>query len=299
LYSKGRGLPHDDKEAVFWFGKAAEQDFPMAQYNLGFMYMSGRGVPQNDIEAITWFKKAAKQGVPEAQNYLGVFYQNGRGVPQNYIKAVKWYQKSADQGNALGQTNLGSMYYYGLGVTQDDYEAAKWWKKGAEQGYEMAKHNLDFMRKQGRLPELATISPFSPERIFEKIKPSIVVIFASSEGEKLNSLGSGVVIEKEGVITNCHVLKDGRKIQVRQDENTYNAALKYADFDRDLCQLNVPGLKSPSVIRGTAKDLKIGAHVYAIGSPEGLELSLSEGLVSGLREYEGTLFIQMTCSPER
>jgi S1-C subfamily serine protease len=65
------------------------------------------------------------------------------------------------------------------------------------------------------------------------------------------------------------------------DYNTYNAALKYADFDRDLCQWNVPGLKSPSVIRGTAKDLKVGAHVYAIGSPEGLELSLREGLVSG------------------
>jgi tetratricopeptide (TPR) repeat protein len=40
--------------------------------------------------------------------------------------------------------------------------------------------------------------------------------------------------------------------------------------------------------------LAVGEHVYALGAPEGLELSLSEGLVSSLRSFDGLSFIQTT-----
>lgn len=62
MYRDGRGVPQDDKEAVKWFRKAAEQGFATAQSNLGWMYEKGRGVPQDDKEAIKWYRKAADQG---------------------------------------------------------------------------------------------------------------------------------------------------------------------------------------------------------------------------------------------
>jgi TPR repeat protein len=68
MYKNGRGVIQDDVEAVKWFRKAAEQGYPAAQDNLGWMYKNGRGVSsgrcgvQDDVEAVKWFRKAAEHG---------------------------------------------------------------------------------------------------------------------------------------------------------------------------------------------------------------------------------------------
>jgi TPR repeat protein len=51
-----------------------------AQFNLGRRYAVGEGVVQDHAEAVKWYRKAAEQGYPAAQNDLGWMYQNGRGV---------------------------------------------------------------------------------------------------------------------------------------------------------------------------------------------------------------------------
>ena len=100
MYQNGRGVPQNDKEAVDWFTKAAEQGFAGSQYSLGLMYGNGRGVPQDDKQAVHWYTKSAEQGFAEAQNNLGVMYANGRGVPQDDKEAVDLYTKAAKQGFA-------------------------------------------------------------------------------------------------------------------------------------------------------------------------------------------------------
>ncbi|MEZ8274090.1 tetratricopeptide repeat protein, partial [Vibrio splendidus] len=65
-----RGVSQDDKEAVSWYRKAAEQGYARAQNNLGIMYDEGRGVSQGDKEAVYWYRKAAEQGYARAQNNL-------------------------------------------------------------------------------------------------------------------------------------------------------------------------------------------------------------------------------------
>ena len=50
----GRGVPHDDTQAVFWYRKAAEQGYARAENNLGVMYEEGKGVPQDDAQALSW-----------------------------------------------------------------------------------------------------------------------------------------------------------------------------------------------------------------------------------------------------
>ena len=94
---------------------------PSAQYNLGYMYSKGRGVPQDDQQAVIWYKKAAKQGHASAQlQSWRTCMSKGRGVPQDDQQAVIWYKKAAKQGDASAQFNLGNMYYKGRGVPQDD-----------------------------------------------------------------------------------------------------------------------------------------------------------------------------------
>ena len=77
-----------------------------AQSVLGFMYDNGDGVPENDKTAVMWYTKAAEQGYAPVQSILGVMYDNGEGVPENDIKAYVWYSISETNGNEEGKNNL-------------------------------------------------------------------------------------------------------------------------------------------------------------------------------------------------
>ena len=134
----------------------------------------------------------------------------------------------------------------------------------------------------------------TPSQIFEAVSPSVVVVLALDAEGKTKSLGSGVVIGKEQVITNCHVVEKGISLRVKVGKNTHPATLKYSDSDRDLCQLVVSSLVAAPVSVGSVKNLKVGARVYALGAPQGLELTLSEGIVSALREADDGAIIQTT-----
>jgi TPR repeat protein len=50
-----------------------------AQSNLGIAYAFGKGVLKNDKQAVYWYQKAAEQGLAEAQYNLGAMYANGEG----------------------------------------------------------------------------------------------------------------------------------------------------------------------------------------------------------------------------
>jgi hypothetical protein len=66
--------------------------------------------------------------------------------------------------------------------------------------------------------------------------------------------------------------------------------MQLADGALDLCRLSVPGLRAPAIPLGSVSSLRTGQRVFAIGAPVGLELTISEGIVSALREVdEGTV----------
>lgn len=130
-----------------------------------------------------------------------------------------------------------------------------------------------------------------PEEIFQDVSRSIVTIQAFDAADNILSLGSGVVIAPGTVVTNCHVIEDGRRLEVSSGKNTHKAEVRAADFDRDLCELAVSGLQAPRVPLFTGR-LRVGQRVYAIGAPEGLDLTISEGLVSSIREMDGAHYIQ-------
>ena len=67
--------------------KLAEQNDAQAQVFLGVMYSIGKGVEQDFKEAVKWYQKAADQGFARAQCSLGVAYHQGRGVEQDFKEA--------------------------------------------------------------------------------------------------------------------------------------------------------------------------------------------------------------------
>jgi TPR repeat protein len=139
----------DDVTAVEWFRKAADQEYAVAQCNLGVCYVEGEGVGQDDAMAVEWYRKAADQEYAVAQCNLGVCYEEGRGVGQDDAMAVEWYRKAADQGDADAQHNLGRRYANGKGVEKSEIQSTLYLCYAAEnQEYSHLRAGLIFSREQ-------------------------------------------------------------------------------------------------------------------------------------------------------
>lgn len=132
--------------------------------------------------------------------------------------------------------------------------------------------------------------------VYEQVAGSTVIVRSYNALGKPLALGSGVVLPGGNIVTNCHVIKNSARLIVRSGSKEYAASLKFSNWERDACALSAPGLSANVVALGNTKNLKVGARVFAIGAPEGFELTLSEGIVSGLRELSGGRYIQTTAA---
>jgi hypothetical protein len=153
-------------------------------------------------------------------------------------------------------------------------------------------------------PESATTTGAAPaarsaEDIFAEISPSVARVNALDASGRAGTVGSGVVVDRGAVITNCHVVTRAANVQVKVGKDTYAASVDVADEELDLCRLGVAGLDAPAVATGTVGSLRTGQRVYAIGAPQGLDLTISEGIVSSLREVQGGTVIQTTAPVSR
>lgn len=135
-----------------------------------------------------------------------------------------------------------------------------------------------------------------PDRVYAKVAPSVLRVVAYDAAGKPFKLGSGVVVAKETVLTNCHVVTDAKHVTVNRDNVSIAARLQYADPAHDMCQLMVLNLSAPVVELGDSSALNVGQRVYALGNPKGLDLTLSDGLISALRKdaHSNLFLIQIT-----
>jgi len=131
------------------------------------------------------------------------------------------------------------------------------------------------------LPSMAFA--MTPGQVYEAVKDSVVVVKAYDRQGKPVGQGSGVMLPSGDIITNYHVVKAGARYTAGRGKQAVPATLKAGDPDKDLCLLTAPGLTAKPARLGRAVKLKVGEPVYAVGAPQGLELSLSEGIVSQLR----------------
>jgi len=133
-YKTGTGVSRNYKKAVYWYRKAAEQGFAVAQNNLAVMYEEGLGVQKDESEAAKWYRRAAEQNDPKAQHSLGIMYRDGQGVPRDPGRAAKWIREAVEQGHPGAFKDMGEMYWKGSGVSQNNVRACMWWKLGAMHG---------------------------------------------------------------------------------------------------------------------------------------------------------------------
>jgi Do/DeqQ family serine protease len=139
-------------------------------------------------------------------------------------------------------------------------------------------------------------SPFLQDPFFKQFYDNL----SAGKGRETNSLGSGVIINTEGlVLTNAHVIEEADEIQVvLSDKREYMARILVIDQRTDLALLQLQGGDEfPFLPVKPDEDLEVGDIVLAIGNPFGVGQTVTSGIVSalarsqqGIRDY--TSFIQ-------
>lgn len=132
-------------------------------------------------------------------------------------------------------------------------------------------------------------------RLFEESAPSVAFItsidvrrdyWSRNVMEIPQGTGSGFVWDKQGhVVTNFHVIKDGRRAQVTlSDQSTWPAEIIGYAAEKDLAVLKIdaPAEHLHPIRTGTSSDLRVGQFVFAIGNPFGLDHTLTTGVISAL-----------------
>ena len=100
---------------------------------------------------------------------------------------------------------------------------------------------------------------------------------------KQQGLGSGFIIDPEGyIVTNNHVVEDADEIKVRlKNDKDFDAKVIGRDPNTDLALIKIQnGQRLPAIPMGDSDQLKVGQWVMAIGSPFGLEQTVTAGIVS-------------------
>ena len=109
-------------------------------------------------------------------------------------------------------------------------------------------------------------------------------------------LGSGFFIAENIIATNYHVIESASKAVCYTNNSTEKFKIKRiisTDKKADLALLEVVGINKPA-IKITSSSVSPGQKVFVIGSPKGLPTTISDGIVSGLRDFEGRSLIQIT-----
>lgn len=301
----------DEDMSAYWENKAKEQHI---------LFWS------NKSEGVRWFLERAKRGDAHAQYNLCYAYSDESEDFYDPLESVRWCRKAAEQGHASALSNLGWKHLFGLGVIQDTYEAYIWLslaeayggdspddiengigdyrlsraeiraaKREAAQRLEIIERNRKSRSEQASAGMNFSVSPKETDpatHVFENAWRSVVVI-TSNEKQ-----GSGVIVRPNIVATNCHLVSTDRiavykSVNRKADTSTpFSASIRHADKGKDFCLLDVTGLWGVPVPVRKYDSLKVGENVYGLGAPQGLDLSISLGLISQLRIHDGNRYIQ-------
>jgi len=149
----------------------------------------------------------------------------------------------------------------------------------------------------GFAPSLIGQSKLSPEVLYKDASPAVVLIEVPGADGKTAKTGSGLLVSADGkLLTNYHVVSHAKKATVRlANGDAYDLVEVLAvDKRKDIAFLKIPAVDLPVVKLGRSNAVDIGQTVYSIGNPLGLQNTLSQGLVSGVRDMDGYRLFQMT-----
>ena len=169
---------------------------------------------------------------------------------------------------------------------------------GGVKGWEYV--NFDILEATNSVG-VAAMQSASPRKdipsIAKSAKGAIVTIVTANNDDPI-ALGSGFLVGSDGaIVTNYHVIKTGNVAVVKFPDGTILPVDGVLAIDKfhDLAIIKIHGKPFPTLTLGNSDQIQVGEEVVAIGNPLGLELTVSNGILSGVRiTKEEDKFLQTT-----
>ncbi len=139
-----------------------------------------------------------------------------------------------------------------------------------------------------------------PDIAREAVRATVLVVASDKVGKEI-SQGSGFVISSDGkVVTNYHVVEGAASAIIKFPDGAFYLieGMLGSDANKDIAVLKAAGKNLPFLPLADSENVQIGEQVVAIGSPLSLEGTVSEGIISGRREWkERNLTVLQTTAP--
>jgi hypothetical protein len=131
-----------------------------------------------------------------------------------------------------------------------------------------------------------------------------IVTIVMADGDKPIARGTGFLVKPDGaIVTNYHVIATGNVAVVKFADGTILPVDGVLATDKlhDLAIIKINGKTFPTLTLGNSDQIQVGDEVVAIGNPLGLELTVSNGILSGIRrdEKEDVKLLQITAPISR
>jgi len=137
----------------------------------------------------------------------------------------------------------------------------------------------------GQIIPTTTQSSLDSPSIVARVSPAVVLIKGESSSGTI--LGSGLIVSRDGKIaTNLHVIRDLKAACVQLASGEVFDAVSILAFDdrKDLAIIKILGFDLPFVELGNSNEVRSGERVVVIGSPRGLQGTVTTGVVSAVRD---------------
>lgn len=125
---------------------------------------------------------------------------------------------------------------------------------------------------------------------------TVLLVMEDANGQPL-SLGSGFFVRDGEIASNLHVVEGAArgyaKLVTRKTKYDIEGVTA-VDAERDLVLLKISAPGSPTLSLANSDAVQVGDSVYAVGNPQGLEGTFSQGIISSIREVGADKLLQIT-----
>ncbi len=228
-----------------------------------------------------WYTQFQTQGTDIASG--GPVKDPAAGVKS----AVNWFPSPFGGGNSAGRAPMGGARAGGVAApltprAQPEFLLAK----GAFPDIVRAIRNSVV----NITATLTTRGPLAPAKAADQPKGNGVFFSNPFSGRTFENVGSGVIVRRDGyIVTNFHIVRGANAVSVNVFEGRvterYRATILKLDETLDLALLKIqPKRPLSSAVLGNSDALQVADNVIAIGSPFGLDQTVSRGIVSAMRK---------------
>ncbi|WP_274366081.1 trypsin-like peptidase domain-containing protein [Paenibacillus thermotolerans] len=248
-----------------------------------------------DVERLGGY--AIVMGTNDEGTFAALTYEQKRGFDADWSSLVKIFA-------VLDRLDL--INYIVIYEDENEKELGKiWLEDKVLEEYALGKLTEQQLREQAYMEGKIVQKPLSVKEI-AKLRDRVGYVETYDEAGKIVSTGSGFMIEDGLFITNFHVMEGAIGLRAKIDGRHYDNEGWYLfeNPDSDLFGLvlstsynsngGTTGAKPSKYLKTETELPEIGDKVYAIGSPLGLENTVTDGIVSGIRTIDGIDYIQHT-----